>query len=161
MSDTRLADILDAMYDQLATDATLAAMVAAGTLRISDGPMKTDFAGASLLVVGGMPEIDNDPETTSTWDWNSLGVSGQYAEIEEWIDIPLAVTSLSGDGDVRTARRTALNIYAAAAAFIRKTTLSIDVVMWCIAGPASLKQRQTTDGAEVLATFNARVRTQI
>lgn len=161
MSDTRLADILDALYDKLILESTLAAAIAAGDLTITDGPPITDFSSDSLLVVGGIPEQDNDPETTSTWDWSTLGRSGTYADIAEWIDIPLAVTSLSGDANVRTARRTAIGYYAKAAALIRGDWSGIDVVMWSICGPALLKQRQTADGAEVLLTFIARVRTQI
>lgn len=161
MSDTRLADILDALADQLAAVPTLAAAVTAGTLAILDGPPRTDFSAASMLVVGGMPEIDNDPQTTSTWDWSAMGVSGQYADIDEAINVPLAVTTLDGSGNIRACRRVAIGLYATAAAFIRGSTLGIDVVMWCLPGPANLTQRQTADGAEVLLTFNALIRTRI
>lgn len=164
MSDTRIADILDALYDLLAAETTLAAAVTADTLRISDGPVVTDWSGPSLLVVGGRPIQDDDSETTATWDWASLGRSGTYADITEWVFVPCGVSTVLGDATpagVRLARRTAITLYAKAAAAIRGTTLGIDVVMWCICQTTAIKQQQTADGSEVFVDFTAAIRTQI
>lgn len=164
MSDTRIADILDALYDLLIVETTLAAAVTADTLRISDGPIVTDWSGPSLLVVGGRAYQDDESETTATWDWGSLGRSGAYADVEEWVLVPCGVSTVLGDATpagIRLARRTAITIFAKAAAAIRGATLGIDVVMWCTCQTTAIKQQQTADGSEVFVDFTAAVRTQI
>lgn len=163
MSDTRVADVLDAVYDLFAADATLAALVAGETLRMFDGPPTTDFAAQTMLVVGGTVDADavDEPDTTVSWDWGSLGVSGQYAAVDEWIDVPCGIASKDGGRDMRTVRRRAIDVYAAAAAAVRASTLAIDVVMWCISSVSSIRQLQTQSGAECLVAFVVRVRTRI
>lgn len=164
MTDTRAADILDALYDLLAAESTLAAAVTAGTLRIFDGPPTTDYSAASMLCIGGLPVTDDESETAVSLDWGSLGRSGQYADVDEHITVPCGVTTLLGDATpagMRLARRTAINIYAKAASAIRASTLGIDVVMWCICGVTGIRQAQTESGSECLVTFTALVRTRI
>lgn len=164
MTDTRLADILDAVYDLFAAETTLAALVANGALKIFDGPPTIDFSATSMLVVGGRPVQDDESETTATLDWATLGVSGQYADIDEWVFIPCGVATVGGDSTslgMRATRRTAITIYAKAASALRASTLSIDVVMWCIPQASSLKQQQTQSGSECFIDFTAAVRTRI
>lgn len=165
MTDTRVADILDALYDLWAADATLAAMVTAETLKISDGPPTIDFSARDMLVVGGLPVEDDEESTTDiSVTWGSLGRSGGYADVDETITVPCGVASLLGDSTpagMRAARRNAINVYAAAASALRDSTLGIDVVMWCLSGVSGIRQRQTQTGAECLIAFTATVRTRI
>lgn len=164
MTDTRIADILDALYDLLAAETTLAAMVVAETLKISDGPLTIDNSASSVLVVGGRPVQDDESDTTAQWDWATLGRSGQYADIAEWVFVPCGVATVGGDASttgMRAARRTAIEIYAKAASAIRASTLSIDVVMWCLPQLTAIRQQQTQDGAECFVDFTAAIRTQI
>lgn len=163
MSDTRLADIADALYDQLIAETYIAAQITAQALRSFDGPPIGDMTSGSVLSVGASPSIDDETVSTSVeWDWGSLGVSGANADINEWIRVPCGIHTLNGNAQqMRQARRTAIAIYAKAAAFIRGTTLSIPQVMWCIPQPGTLTQLQTPQGAEVIIAFTANVRTRI
>lgn len=162
MSLTRVADVLDKLYDLFVADATLAAAVTAQTLRIYDGPPITDLSAPSVLCVGAQPSVDEEVGTSVTWEWSSSGTSGHFADIAELIDVPCGIYHLTGDSnDMRAARRAAIGLYAAAAEAVRASTLNIDVVMWCTTAVSSIVQTQTTKGAEVLIRFTARVRTQI
>lgn len=162
MTDTRLADVLDAVYDLLAADTTIAAAVTAGTLKLFDGPPTVDWSGNSMLVVGGLPVEDDESETSVTWSWGSSGRSGEFADVDEWIDIPCGISSVSGNShDMRALRRTAIGLYAKAASALRASTLNIDVVMWCTSAASAIKQIQTPSGAECIIAFTARVRTRI
>lgn len=161
MSLTRVADVLDKLYDEALVNATLAALVAAGDLVISDGPPIIDWSGKSLLIYGGTDSQEEDGVTNVAWQWNTSGTSGSTAEIAETIQVPCAIVTLRGDADMRAARRRAMDIYAAAAEQIRGSTLGIDVVMWETCAVSSIRQSQTADGAEVAINFVAHVRTQI
>lgn len=164
MTDTRVADILDGIYDLFAANATLAAKVTAEQLKIFDGPPTVDFSAPTMLVVGGLPVEDDESMTEVAVNWGSLGRSGQYADVDENIAVPCGIASKIGDSNpagMRAARRAAIDVYAAAASALRASTLSIDVVMWCFSGVTSIRQLQTPSGAECLITFTALVRTRI
>lgn len=162
MSDTRVADVLDALYDLIVAQTEIAAAITAGTLKAFDGPPTTDFSAGSMLVVGGALTVDEeDPETSVSWDWAAMGRSGQFADIAEWIDVPCAVHTFGGSTDMRAIRRAAIALYAKAATAIRSSTLSIGEVMWCTCAVSSIQQMQTQSGAECMVRFVARVRTQI
>lgn len=163
MSDTVVADILDHLFDEIAANATIAAAVAAGSLRLFDGPPATDWAAMAMLSVGGrVREDDDDPPTDLDDDWSTMGTSGTTAQIAEWVAVPCAIAIRDGSAKVmRTLRRTAIGYYAAAAATARGTTLSIPQVMWCIPSLGSIRQMQSTSGCEVFISFSVRVRTQI
>jgi len=162
MTDTRVADVLNALYDLIAAETSIATAVTAGTLTLSDGPPTVDWSGASMLVVGGVPVVDDESETSVSWDWGSLGRSGQFADIDEWIDVPCGISSKSGNSrDMRTLRGVAIGHYAKAASAIRASTLSLDVVMWCTCAVSAIKQLQTGSGAECIVAFTARVYTRI
>lgn len=163
MSDTLLADVVDALYDQLIAETFIAAQIAAQALRTFDGPPNGDMSPGSILSIGAQPTVDGeDVSTTVEWDWGSLGVSGQHADIDEWIRVPCGLHTIGGNSDgMRQVRRTAISLYAKAAAYIRGTTLSLPRVMWCIPQPGALTQFQSPQGAEVILAFTANVRTRI
>lgn len=162
MSDTRIADILDALYDVVVAQTDIAAAIAAKTLRAFDGPPAVDFSAGTMLVIGGAVNIDDEPQTEVTWEWGSLGVSGTFADVDEQIDIPCGISTKAGNSQaMRTLRRTAIGFYANAAAAIRGTTLSIPQVMWCTPAVSAIQQLQTQSGAECIVSFIARVRTRI
>lgn len=163
MTETRVADVLDALYDLVVAEPTIAAAITAETLKAFDGPPTTDFSADTMLVIGGAPFADEveSPETSVSWDWAAMGRSGEFADIAEWIDVPCTIQTRGGSADMRTIRRTAITFYAKAAAAIRASTLSIGEVMWCTCAVSSIRQEQTNTGAECLVTFVARVRTQI
>lgn len=161
MSLTVIANAMDALYDVLAADTTLAAEVTAGRLRIWDGPAVGDFAEASMLTVGAQPIVDADNATSVDWDWATLGVDGTHAEVDEAYDIPCGISTASGGTNMRSARRTAFTLYEAAAAVIRGTTLAIPQVMWGIPQVTSIRYIQGESGADCLVLFTAHFRTRI
>jgi len=154
-------DAIDALYDKFAADATLAALVTAQTLKIFDGPALTDFSAPSILVVGAHPVVDDDSASINDWDWGTLGVSGTLAEVDESYEIPCGISSRDGSNDLRACRHNARDIYNAAAAVVRGTTLSIPQVMWCIPQVTSVRQFRGASGCDVVVTFSAHVRTRI
>lgn len=163
MSDTLLADVVDALYEQLIAVPDIADLIAAKQLRAFDGPLIGDASTGTILSVGSQPSFDGeDTSTTVEWDWATLGISGQFADVDEWIRVPCGIHSIGGNSaGMRDVRRTAIGVYAAAATFIRGTTLGIPRVMWCIPQPGSLTLFQTPRGAEVVLGFTANVRTRI
>lgn len=167
MSDTIVADVLDEVYDLFAADATLAALVAASKLRMFDGPVVSDYAADSMLVVGGRATVtDEEPRTEVQWDWASMGVSGAVSEVDEVILVPCGIAAKRGsnttDVTIRDVRRSAINIYAAAASALRGSTLGLPRVMWCTSNVSSIVQQQTTvDGPECFIDFTAYIRTRI
>ncbi len=163
MTDTRVADVLDGLFDLWAAVPEFAAAVAAGTMLMCDGPPTIDFSGNVMLVVGGSVEVDDESaETAVSWDWSAMGRDGAHADIEEWIAVPCEVASIDGDAAaMRAARRAAIAVYAAAADAARGSTLGVDEVLWCICAVSGIRQLQTEDGAECLIKFVVRVRTQI
>jgi hypothetical protein len=154
-------DALDALYDKFAADATLAALVTAQTLKIFDGPALTDYSGPSILVVGARPVVDDDSASMSEWDWATFGVDGATAQVDDTLEIPCGISSRDGNNDMRACRHTARDIFLAAAAVVRGTTLSIPQVMWCIPQATSVRQFRGASGSDVVVTFTAHVRTRI
>lgn len=164
MTDTRVADILDAIYDLFAANTYLAAEVTAERLKIFDGPPTVDWSAASMLCIGGLPIEDDESATEVNLNWGSLGRSGQYADVDENIAVPCGITTKLGDSTpagMRAARRTAITLYAKAASALRDSTLGIDVVMWCFSGVTGIRQAQTPSGSECFVAFTALVRTRI
>jgi len=162
MSDTRIADVLDALYDLLVAQIDIAAAIEAKTLKVFDGPPTIDFSGASMLTVGGLPTVDDESQTEVEWAWATLGVSGSFAEVDETISVPCGITTKGGNSQaMRAVRRTAIELYAHAAEAIRGSTLSIPQVMWCTSAVSSIQQLQTSSGAECFVAFIARVQTRI
>lgn len=161
MSLTVIANAMDALYDVLVLDATLAASVTAGTLKIWDGPAFGDFSEQSILTVGAQPIVDADNATSVDWQWATMGVDGTNAQVDEAYDIPCGISTASGGTNMRTTRRTAFNLYEAAAAVIRGTTLSIPQVLWGIPQVTSVRYIQGESGSDCLVLFTAHFRTRI
>jgi hypothetical protein len=154
-------DALDALYDKFVADATLAALVTAQTLKIFDGPALTDLSAPSVLTVGARPVVDDDSASTSDWSWATLGVDGTNAQVDNTLEIPCGISSRDGNNDMRTCRHTARDIYNAAAAVVRGTTLSIPQVMWCTPQVDAIRQFRGASGSDVVVAFTALVRTRI
>jgi len=166
MSDTIVADVLDAVYDLFVADATLAALVTAKKLRTFDGPPTSDWAADSMLIVGGRVQVDDEESLTEvSWDWATMGVSGAVSEVDETIAIPCGIAAMRGssstDANMRQVRRSAINIYAACGSALRGSTLSLGRVMWCTSNVSAIHQMQTASGPECLIDFTAFVRTRI
>ncbi len=161
MSGSIWADVLDAMYDQLVVQPYHAAEIAAERLRVSDGPYVNNFAGRTLMCIGALPVNDDESETSSDWEWASLGRDGANADVDDALAVPCGIHTKVGDRDMRKARRAAWDVFAATAAFYRGTTLDLGPVMWLIPQMATLRQSPTADGSEVLITFLVHVRTRI
>lgn len=161
MSDSVIATILNNLYDQMVAVTSIAASITAGDLKAYDGAVINDFSAPTMLTVGGLPITDDLAETASDWQWATLGVDGSSAQVDEVWHIPCGIETVLGEANLRTARTTALNLFVAAATFVRGTTLSIPQVMWCKPQLGAVRQMQTADGAEVLITFTAHVQTRI
>jgi hypothetical protein len=160
VTDTLAADVLDAVYDVIAANATIAAAVTAGVLVLSDGPPYGSWGMASMLCVGGRVEVDSDdPDIGVTWEWSTSSTSAQVAEV---ITIPVAVTGVDGvAANMRALRRTVIGYWAAASTALRTSTLALPSVMWCLPSPATVRQMQGQSGAECIITASVHVRTQI
>lgn len=164
MSETIWADVLDEMYDLAIAEAYVAAEVTAERLRVFDGPPINQFEEDTILTIGGLPiQAEAEPETTSEWNWAAMGVNGTQADVDDAFSVPCGIHTVLGQADLRTARRTAISLYAKVAALYRGPALSLALgpVMWSIPQMASLRQTYTADGSEVLITFFVHVRTRI
>lgn len=162
MSESIWADVLDKMYDLVIAETYIAAEIAAERLKAFDGPAINDFSAPTMMTIGGWPvQTDVEPETTSEWNWAAMGVSGTLADVDDAFSVPCGIQTFLGESNQRTARRTAINVFAKAAALYRGTTLTLGQVMWCTPQLNSLRQQNTADGAECLITFSVHVRTRI
>ena len=161
MAESIWADVLDELYDTVVAEAYIAAEITAERLNVFDGPAVTDFSGASVMTIGALPVHEDESLTTSEWSWAAMGRSGANADVDDAFSIPCGIHTVLGDNDLRTARRTAIAIYAKVAALVRDSTLGLPLVMWCIPQMGSLKQSPTADGSECLITFFVHVRTRI
>lgn len=162
MSETIWADVLDKMHDLVIAESYIAAEITAERLKVFDGPPINDFSEDTILTIGGLPiQTEAEPETTSDWNWAAMGRDGANADVDDMFSVPCGIHTVLGKADVRAARRTAIDVYAKAAAFYRNTTLTLGPVMWLIPQMASLRQSYTADGAECLITFFVHVRTRI
>ncbi len=162
MSATIWADVLDKMYDLVIEEPYIAAEVAAERLKVFDGPSVSDFSARTMMTIGALPVEEDESETTSTWDWSSLGRDGANADVDDALSVPCGISTRLGDSaDLRRARRVAINVFDKASAFYRGTTLNLPAVMWCIPQMSSLSQLYTQSGSECMITFLVHVRTRI
>lgn len=161
MSESIWADVLDKLYDLVIVETFIAAEITAERLKVFDGPSNTDFSGATMMTIGALPVMEDESETTSEWNWAAMGRTGANADVDDLFVVPCGIHTRLGRTDLRTARRTAIDVYAKAAAFYRNTTLTLNQVMWLIPRMATLKQEYTTSGAECLVTFGVHVTTRI
>ena len=161
MSESIWADVLDKMYDLVIAETYIAAEIAAERLKVFDGPAINDFSAATMMTIGGLPIQEDESETTSEWNWAAMGRDGTNADVDDAFSVPCGIQAVLGESNLRTARRTAINVFAKAAAVYRGTTLGLVGPMWLIPQMASLRQSNTADGAECLITFFVHVRTRI
>ncbi len=157
------ADVLDAIYDTLAADATLAALVAAETLLISDGPPAGARDRLQEVWVGALDDVlgDQFESTTNVSQvWATAG-GPSVAERDEVIDVPCCVWVWRGDTDMRTCRRTAQTLLDAACTALRGQTLGVPQLMWAELLSGQFGQVQTDDGAAVVMVFTIRVQTRL
>lgn len=148
---TTIADVLDAHLSIWSADVNLAAF--GSRLRIYDGPPVTDRASEIELWVGATgtqpeEEVLSGIQDTASYD-------GQR---DETLDVQHAIWVYSTTGTpISTCRRTAIDVFNAAAAAIRATTLGlsnvnrVDVVSW------QLRQGEYPSGPGCVLTFTVRV----
>jgi hypothetical protein len=157
------ADVLDKLYDLTVAESFIAEEIAAQRLFVSDGPLINDFAGRSILVIGGIPVDDDESEVTSEWTWATMGRSGTNADVDDRFLVPCGISTVIGQNDLRSARRITIGIFSAVAQLMRSDAMSAQLpqVMWCIPQITSLKQLSTGDGSECSLTFGIHVLTRI
>lgn len=158
-----LADVLDAIYDTLVADVTLAAMVTAETLLISDGPPTGARDRDNELWVGALDDPLGDQFDSTVVINQSWATAGgpAVAERDETIDIPCCVWARRGDTDMRACRRTMQTIFDAACTALRGQTIGVPQLMWLETAAGSASQVQTDDGAAVVVPFTIRAQTRL
>lgn len=165
MSLTVIDALLNKLYDVMIADATIAAGIAADTIKVYDGPGLTDFSGGSILTIGARPVVDDDSTTSVDRDWSTMGVNATTAQMKEAYEIPCGISTRDANSNMRTVRGIAFGWYAVASAVIRAgdTLISPTVpqVMWCQPQMSSIKQLRGNNGCDVVVNFNAVVITVI
>lgn len=150
MSETLTADVLDALLTAWTADATLVAY--GDRLAISDGPPITDRAREIELWVGASG-VEEDEEvivfTQARADFQ--------ADRDETLTVTNAVWVANGTHDIAAARRLAITVFAACAAAIRTSTLSIAGVFAFDVSAGRLRQGQFTSGVGCVLTFDVTV----
>ena len=146
MSETLIPDLLDALVAAWTADVTLAGY---GTrLRIYDGPPTTDRAAEIELWVGATG-LDADEEV--------VVFAQQRADFEgdrdETLTMAHAVWVANGSHDISAARRLAVAVYAAAAAVVRTSTLSVTGVQALDISDGRLRQGEFVSGVGVVLSF--------
>jgi hypothetical protein len=150
VSQTLIADVLDALYATWTADATL---VAYGTrLRIFDGPPVTDRA-AEIEVWVGASGVEPDEDV--------IAITQQRADFDgdrdETLTIVNAVWVANGTHDIAAARRLAITVFAACAAAVRNSTLSIGGAFALDVSDGRLRQGQFESGVGCVLTFTVTV----
>jgi hypothetical protein len=157
MTQTLVADVLDALLSTWRADATLVAY--AGRLRIYDGPPVTDRAAEIELWVGATGLEPDESVISGTQAWVAMP-----DERDETLAIANAiwVAGTTTNIDISVARRTAIDVFKAAAAAIRGSTLGVtgvepltQVTDW------QLRQGQFTGGIGVVLTFTVAATCQV
>lgn len=146
MSDTLIPDLLDALVAAWTADATLTAY--GQRLRIYDGPPITDRAAEIELWVGATG-LEADEEV--------IVFTQQRADFEgdrdEVLTIAHAVWVANGTHDISSARRLACQVYAAAAAVVRTSTLSVAGVQAIDVSDGRLRQGEFDSGVGAVLSF--------
>lgn len=150
MSETLIPDLLDALLAAWHADATLTAY--GDRLRIYDGPPITDRAAEIELWVGATG-LEADEEV--------VVFTQQRADFEgdrdETLTISHAVWVANGSHDISMARRLAVTVYAAAAAVVRTSTLSVTGVQAIDVSDGRLRQGEFDSGVGCVLTFTTTV----
>ena len=146
MSETLIPDLLDALVTAWRADATLTAY--GDRLRIFDGPPLTDRAAEIELWVGATG-LDADEEVV-VFAQNRADFDGDR---DETVTMAHAVWVANGSHDISAARRLAVTIYAAAAAVVRTSTLSITGVQAIDVSNGALRQGEFDSGVGCVLSF--------
>lgn len=146
MSETLIPDLLDALVAAWHADATLTAY--GERLRIFDGPPLTDRTAEIELWVGATG-LEADEEV--------IVFAQQRADFEgdrdEVLTIAHAVWVANGSHDISAARRLAVVVYAAAAATVRTSTLSVAGVQAIDVSDGRLRQGEFDSGVGCVLSF--------
>jgi len=150
VSETLTADVLDALLVAWRADATLVAY--GERLLISDGPPVTDRAREIELWVGATGVEDDEEVIVFTQTRADF-----QADRDETLTITNAVWVANGSHDIAAARRLAITVFAACAAAIRNSTLSITGVFALDISSGRLRQGQFTSGVGCVLSFDVTV----
>lgn len=146
MSETLIPDLLDALVTAWKADATLLAY--GQRLRIFDGPPLTDRAAEIELWVGATG-LDADEEVV-VFNQSRADFEGDR---DETLTIAHAVWVANGSHDISAARRLAVTVYAAAAATVRTSTLSVAGVQAIDVSDGRLRQGEFDSGVGAVLSF--------
>jgi hypothetical protein len=146
VTDTLIPDLLDALVGAWTADATLTAY--GNRLRIFDGPPLTDRAAEIELWVGATG-LDADEEVV-VFTQQRADFAGDRDEV---LTIAHAVWVANGTHDISSARRLACQVYAAAAAVVRTSTLSVAGVQAIDVSDGRLRQGEFDSGVGAVLSF--------
>lgn len=154
MTDQTLAThLVDGLLAAWRADATLAGY--GDRLRIFDGPPVTDRAAPIEIWAGSTGDPD-DEETVirGSQQWETMRAPGDRGET---LEVSCAIWVADGSVDIATARRTAIDVFHAAAGAIRGSDLGADalydsteVISW------ELRQAQYPTGVGAVLVFIVR-----
>jgi hypothetical protein len=151
---TKVADVLDAL---LATWQAAPTLTAYGDrLAVFDGPPVTDRAREIELWVGATGEDSDETVIQGSQEFVTFGDAA--GDRDEDLDIECAIWVAAGNTDIKTARRTAIDVFNAAAGAIRGSDLgdaaldpTVQVASW------RLRQGQFSTGVGVILRFTVHV----
>lgn len=157
---TLAADVLDALVTTWGADATLGTYVTAGRLRIYDGPPVDDRAAEIELWVGATGLEPDEAVVTGT---QAFATQGTTDDVDETLSIACAIWVANGTNDIKTARRTAIDVFNAAVTAVQGSDLGLgnevydatQVVSW------QLRQGQWTSGVGAVLAFVVQVEGQV
>jgi hypothetical protein len=162
MTTTAIEAVLNGLYDTVIADATIAAGIAAETLRVYDGPGLTDFSGPTIVTIGARPVVDDESVTSAEFSWASLGVDGAHADVDEHWEIPCGISTRDANSVMRTARATAFTWTRAIHALVRNSSLGVPtVVLACQPQITQVRQMRGQSGCDVIVNFSVVVWTRI
>jgi hypothetical protein len=146
VSESLIPDLLDALVAAWNADATL--QTYGQRLRIFDGPPTTDRA-AEIEIWVGATGLDADEEVV-VFTQRRADFEGDR---DETLSISHAVWVANGSHDIAAARRLAVAVYAAAAATVRTSTLSVAGVQAIDVSDGRLRQGEFDTGVGCVLTF--------
>lgn len=146
MSETLIPDLLDALVAAWTADATIAGY--GQRLRIFDGPPLTDRA-AEIEIWVGATGLEADEEVV-VFTQQRADFDGDR---DETVTISHAVWVANGTHDISAARRLAVAVYAAAAATVRTSTLSVAGVQAIDVSDGRLRQGEFDSGVGCVLSF--------
>jgi hypothetical protein len=147
MAETIIPDLLDALVTAWTADATLVAY--GSRLRIYDGPPVTDRS-AEIEIWVGATGLEAEEEVI-VFTQNRADFEGDR---DETVTISSAVWVADGTNNISAARRLAVAVYAACAATIRVSTLSVAGVVALDVSAGRLRQGRYPTGVGAVVAFD-------